>query len=143
MEPDAEAYRYIYHMGFGDCDPHGIAYTGALLNAALRALDRFMSDVTGGRGWFAMSAEMGMGMPFVHLEADFASPVRGGADLHFTIQVSRVGRTSVGLRTIGWQGDRRCFTVDSVSVITSREGEKQPLPDWLRAALQPHLRLHG
>ena len=45
----AKTYRYTYHIGFGDCDPAGIAYTGALVNAALRAIDRFLGDVTQGR----------------------------------------------------------------------------------------------
>ena len=136
----AETYRYSYHMGFGDCDPAGIAYTGALVNAALRAIDRFLSDVTEGRGWYAMSVRLGVGMPFAHLDVDFAVPVRGDADLDFTVEVTRLGRTSLGFRTTGWQKGERCFAVNSVNVFVSREEGKQPLPDWLREALEPHLR---
>lgn len=139
MEPDAGAYGYTYHMGFGDCDPAGIAYTGALVNAALRAIDRFLSDVTKGRGWYAMSVQMGVGMPFVHLDVDFASPVHGNADLDFTVEVSRLSKTSIAFRTIGWQGGQRCFSLESVNVFTARGEGKQPLPNWLREALEPYL----
>ncbi|MFC0342486.1 acyl-CoA thioesterase [Paracoccus niistensis] len=135
----AEVYRYSYHMGFGDCDPAGIAYTGALVNAALRAIDRFLGDVTAGRGWYAMSVSLGAGMPFAHLDVDFVSPVRGDADLDFTVEVTRLGQTSIGFRATGWQRSEACFSLNSVNVFISRGEGKQPLPDWLRAALAPYL----
>lgn len=137
--PPPTAWRYRHHVAFGDCDPAGIAYTGALVNAALRAMDRFLSEATGGRGWYAMSVRMGVGMPFVHLDVDFAAPVRGDADLDLTVEVTRLGQTSMGFRTTGWQGDRRCLSMTSVNVFTAQGQGKQPLPDWLRAALAPHL----
>lgn len=137
--PPATPYRYTHHMGFGDCDPAGIAYTGALVNAALRALDRFLSDATAGRGWYAMSMQLGAGMPFVHLDVDFTAPVRGDADLDFTVEVTRLGRTSMGFRATGWQRGARCLSLSSVNVFIARGEGKQPLPDWLRAALAPFL----
>lgn len=138
-DPPPRSYRYTYHVGFGDCDPAGIAYTGALVNAALRAIDRFLSDVTGGRGWYAMSVQLGMGMPFVHLDVNFAAPVRGDADLDFAVTITRLGRTSVGFQVTGRQGDKDCFRLDSVNVVVSRNAGKQSLPAWLRTALEPHL----
>ena len=137
-----KVYHYTYHMGFGDCDPAGIAYTGGLVNAALRAIDRFLGDVTDGRGWYAMSVSLGLGMPFAHLDADFATPVRGNADLDFTVEVTRLGRTSIGFRATGWQSGQRCFSLSSVNVFIARGEGKQPLPDWLRAALSPYLPNH-
>lgn len=137
--PPPRAYRYSYHMGFGDCDPAGITYTGALVNAALRAIDRFLSDVTDGRGWYAMSVGMGAGMPFAHLDVDFGLPVRGDADLDFTVEVTRLGQTSIGFRATGWQKGQRCFSMNSINVFVSGKEGTQPLPDWLRAALAPHL----
>lgn len=134
-----EPYRYTYHVGFADCDPAGIAYTGALVNAALRAVDRFLSDVTGGRGWYTMSVDMNLGLPFVHLDVDFVSPVRGDADLDCEVSVTRLGDTSCGIRVTGWQAGTRCFTLDTVSVMTVPGKGKHPLPDWLRSALEPYL----
>lgn len=137
--PPPEPYRYTYHVGFGDCDPAGIAYTGALVNAALRAIDRFLSDITDGRGWYAMSVQLGIGMPFVHLDVDFAIPVRGDADLEFTVTVTQLGQTSLGFQVMGWQRSENCFRLNSVNVFISRMEGKQPLPAWLRTALEPHL----
>ena len=135
------AWHYTYHLGFADCDPAGIAYTGALVNAALRALDRFVAAVTDGRGWFAMNVQMGAGLPFVRLETDFAAPVRGDADIDFALSVTRLGETSCGFRIAGSQGGRACFETRSVSVFVTRGPEgavKTPLPDWLRSALAPY-----
>ena len=131
-------YHYSYHVAFADCDPAGIAYTGALVNAGLRALDRFLADVTDGRGWFAMSVELGLGMPFAHLEADFVAPVTGSVDLDCRVAVTRLGKTSCGFRVTGWQAGTCCFTLDSVNVVIARGAGKQPIPDWLRAALEQY-----
>ncbi|MBT0779292.1 hypothetical protein [Paracoccus sp. pheM1] len=70
-----EAFVWQRRVGFGDCDPALIAYTGRIADFALEALDAFWDDLLDGRGWYHMNVHQGYGMPFVRMEYEFAAPI--------------------------------------------------------------------
>lgn len=131
-----EPFIWQRRVGFGDCDPARIAYTGRIADFALEALDAFWDDLLEGRGWYHMNVHQGFGMPFVRMEYDFASPVTCGMPLLCEVAPQRIGTTSVSMRVDGRQDSRTCFIGRFVSVfanITKRE--KIPVPDDIRTAL--------
>lgn len=123
-------------VGFGDCDPARIAYTGRIADFALEALDAFWDDLLEGRGWYDMTVRKGVGMPFVRMEYDFASPVTCGTPLLCEVALQRIGTTSVSMRVDGRQDGKTCFTGQFISVFANiAKREKIPVPDDIRATL--------
>lgn len=93
-------YRYTRRIQWGDADPALMAYTVRFLDFAMDAVDSWFRDVVG-VDWYRLNTEHGIGAPAVHVEMDFAAPLRPGDTLDVTIAVERVGRTSLGLRFEG------------------------------------------
>lgn len=69
------AFVYEIRVGWGDCDPARIAYTGRLPAFALEAIDAWWEHHLDGDGWYQMELDRGTGTPFVHMSIDFRSPV--------------------------------------------------------------------
>lgn len=129
-------FEWHRRVGFGDCDPAHIAYTGRVADFALEALDAFWEDLLDGAGWYRMNVDLGYGMPFVHMEFDFRAPVTPRAPLICRVAPERVGASSVAMRVVGVQGDGICFEARFVSVFTAVPSlEKIPVPGTVRAAL--------
>ncbi|MCR8549436.1 acyl-CoA thioesterase [Salipiger sp. P9] len=131
-----EYFECTRRVGFGDCDPAQIAYTGRIANFALDALDAFWEDLLGGEGWFQMNAEGGYGLPFVRIEYDFKSPIVPGAPLFLQVWPVRLGTSSVTMAVRGVHRGAVCFEAQFVSVFTDRASfAKIAAPDHVRAAL--------
>jgi 4-hydroxybenzoyl-CoA thioesterase len=70
----AGIFTHTIRVGWGDCDPARIAYTGRLPAFALEAIDAWWEHHLGG-GWYQMELDHGIGTPFVHMSLDFRAPV--------------------------------------------------------------------
>ena len=123
-------------VGFGDCDPARIAYTGRIPEFALEAIDAFWEDLLDGDGWFSQLVEFGFGTPFVHLEFDFKAPATPRHPLFLTVAPVALGASSITFAVTARQDGGVCFTARSVSVFVESAGfTKIPVPDRVRAAL--------
>ncbi|NMN58891.1 acyl-CoA thioesterase FadM [Xanthobacter sp. SG618] len=131
-----DAFIWRRRVGFGDCDPARIAYTGKIPDFALEAIDAFWEDLLDGTNWFRMNVDLGIGCPFVHMEMDFKAPITPRAPLFCHVEPARLGTTSIMFRVTGVQEERTCFVAGFVAVFV-REGELQqiPVPEHIRAAL--------
>ena len=131
------AFLWERRVSFGDCDPARIAYTGRLPDFVLDAIDAFWEAHLEGDNWFRMNVDLGMGMPFVHLELDFLSPITPRARLMLHVRPQRLGTTSITFEVEAWQSGVRCFRAQTVSVFVELEGLKKiPVPPRIRAALE-------
>lgn len=144
LEPPADAppppFVHRCRVGWADCDVAQIAYTGRLPAFALDAIDAFWG-ATVGADWYRLNLDYGIGTPFVHLEMDFHSPVTPRAPLDCRVEVSRLGRSSIGFRVLGLQGDRHCFTGNFVSAfVEAASFAKLEIPPAIRAAAEAHLK---
>lgn len=127
-------------VGFGDCDPAGIAYTGKIADFALEALEAFWGDLLDGESWYEMNVDRGYGMPFVKMGYAFSRPITPRAPLFCHVAPVKVGRTSVGMRVHGIQQDRPCFEANFVSVFVAMDRlAKIEIPAHIRAALSRHM----
>jgi 4-hydroxybenzoyl-CoA thioesterase len=82
-----------------------------------------------------------MGLPAVHIEADFEAPVRYGDGVRIAVTVERVGRSSIGLRfdLSRLPDGEKIATVRHVVAHTDMTAlHSRPVPDDVRAILERH-----
>jgi 4-hydroxybenzoyl-CoA thioesterase len=83
-------------LRFQDCDPAGIAYYPRYLALCDAVIEEWTESVLGiSRG--RLHFERKLGLPTVHLEADFVAVSRLGDWLDFKLCVAGLGRSSVSL----------------------------------------------
>ena len=132
----AEGFVWRRRVGFGDCDPPRIAYTGRIPEFALEAIDTFWEDLLDGDNWFRMNVDQGIGTPFVHMEFDFKAPITPRASLECQVKPISLGNTSLTFRVTGSQSGMECFIAHFVSVFVASPGlSKIRVPDRIRTAL--------
>lgn len=132
--PPAPFLRQI-DVGWGDCDPAQIAYTGAIPNFSLRVLEQWWMALTG-RNWFRLNMEYGLDTPFARLAVDFRAPVTPLAPLDCRVIVEKLGTTSLVKRVEGRQDGALCFECRTVNVFVDRANfEKMPIPPVIRARI--------
>jgi acyl-CoA thioesterase FadM len=127
-------------IGWGDCDPAKIAYTGRLPWFALDAINAWWETHLGGDGWYQMELDRNVGTPFVRLEMDFRAPVTPRHVLKCHVWPSRMGETSIEFRVDGVQDGETCFAGRFVCVfVMANKFKKQAPPEDIRAIVMPHV----
>ncbi len=124
---------------FSDCDPAGIVF----FPQYLVMLNGFVEQ------WFdeglcvpyaGLVGQRRVGLPTVRLEVDFTAVSRHGDVLTLRVQVEKLGRSSLTLRTTFHAGDELRLRARQVLVCTSVLTHKpQALPDDVRTALGPYV----
>lgn len=140
---DAEQKSFVHEIrvGWGDCDPAKIAYTGRLPVFALEAIDAWWEDTLGGDGWYQLEMDRGFGTPFVHLECDFHSPVTPRHRLLCEVFPTKLGTKSISFKVIGRQNGVLCFEGSFTCVFTKAATVSTiPAPDDIRAIVEPLIR---
>ena len=136
----SEIFEHEIRVGWGDCDPAQIAYTGNIPRWALATIDAWWEAQLGG-GWYHMELDLGFGLPFVHMTMDFTAPITPRHRLICRAWPLAIGGASVTFRVIGLQDGVQCFTGRFVSVFT-RAGvmRASPSPDEVRALVEGLIR---
>lgn len=81
---------------FAEVDAAGLVFFPRYLEYCHDALEAFFGELPG--GYAALFRERDLGVPTVHLETDFKSPLRYGDVARFEMAIERVGRTSITFR---------------------------------------------
>jgi 4-hydroxybenzoyl-CoA thioesterase len=87
-----------------------------------------------------------LGLPTVRLEVDFTAISRHGDALAQRLVVARAGRTSLELQTTfhgAADGEQRLSARQVIVCTSLADHRPTPLPDDLRAAIEPYLRGQG
>ncbi|WP_333847110.1 acyl-CoA thioesterase [Phaeobacter italicus] len=128
-------------VGWGDCDPARIAYTGHLPGFALQAIDAWWEHQLDGDGWYQMELDRGTGTPFVHMSIDFRSPVTPRHRLACSVWPVALGQKSVTFRVEARQDGTLCLEGKFVCVfIEPSDFSAKPAPADYRAVIEPLLR---
>jgi 4-hydroxybenzoyl-CoA thioesterase len=124
---------------FADCDPAGIVFFPQYLVMVNTLVEQWFDD--GLRVPYAeLIGTRRTGLPTVRLEADFTAISRHGERLLQRLALARLGRSSLTLRHEFFGGDEPRMRAVQVLVCTSLDTHRpQPIPDDLRAAMQPYL----
>lgn len=128
--------HYEIRVGWADCDPADIAFTGRIPSWALEAIDYWWEHHLG-HGWFQMRKDLGMGTPFVHMDLDFRSPITPRHRLICAVKPVRLGTSSISFSVKGYQDDVLCFEGTFVSVFVQPPGlNKIPAPKEIEAMVR-------
>jgi acyl-CoA thioester hydrolase len=130
-----EPLVHTLRVRYGECDLQGIVFNAHYLNYFDTSITELWRSACG-----SYQAMLDRGVDIVLAEAKlrFRKPARFDEELTLAIAVSHVGNTSVVTRhaascdgELVAEGELRHVLVDRLTV------EKTPLPDWLRAGLEP------
>lgn len=109
------AFIHQIRVGWADCDPARIAYTGRIPYFALEVIDAWWAHNVGD-DWFRMNMDENIGTPFVHLSMDFRSPITPRHMLECKVELIKLGTSSIRFSVKGFQAGVLCFEGEFVEV---------------------------
>jgi 4-hydroxybenzoyl-CoA thioesterase len=133
-------FTYTRPVRFEEVDAAQIVFFSRFLNYCHEAMEALFDDLDG--GYVGLIRDRRIGLPAVHVECDFTTPLRYGDVARIDVTLERVGRSSCALRyviTRASDGAKvasilHVCAVSDLSTITSI-----PIPDDMRAVLARHL----
>lgn len=89
-------YTRQIQIEFNHCDPAGIVFYPRYFEMTNSVVENFFNDVVG-RSFASMHFGADNGVPTVAIEANFMAPSRLGDKVMFSLEVTKVGRSSVAM----------------------------------------------
>ena len=126
-------------MRFEEIDAAGIAYFARFFTWCHDAMEAMLAPIDG--GYVGLVRDRKMGLPAVHIEADFQAPLRYGDDVRIAVTVERIGRSSIALRfdVSRLPDGEKVATLSHVVAHTDMVAMRsRPVPDDVRAILERH-----
>ena len=133
--PPAGAFTRSVTVRFSHCDPAGIVYFPHYFDLFNGLIEDWYKEEL---GYDYAELVMGsrFGFPFVHLDCDFKIPSRMGEEIHLTVMVDRIGRSSLTFAVAGRVGERLIYEGELTCVFVTRStGRSIPIPEVYRAKL--------
>lgn len=133
-------YVYTRPIRFDEIDAAGYVFYANLTAIPHEALERLLHEVNPG-GYAAFVVGQRVGLPCVHVQADFTAPLRFGDEMRVELSVVGFGATSIRFDVRLVRGDGTpCAKIDYVCACAQLDGPtKHPIPAEMRRALEPHL----
>jgi len=126
-------YRFPQKILFKHCDPAGIVFYPRYYEMLNDAVEAMFSDLL---GWpfedMHKTPPNGSGVPTVRMETVFSAPSRHGDRIELAVTLTRLGASSLGLRTVASAGDEVRFTAEQVLVCVDGHGRPRGWPDAVR-----------
>jgi 4-hydroxybenzoyl-CoA thioesterase len=145
-----EPFVTVHRVRFDEVDAAGIVYFARFFSWCHDALEAMLEGIEG--GYRGLVNGRRLGLPAVHVEADYVAPLRFGDAVRIAATVERIGTSSIAVRfdlaRIAPGGQPAVEVASSDAVATLRhvvvvtdleEMRARPLPDDVRAALKPWL----
>ena len=131
--------RYTIDVGWGDCDPAQIAYTGRIPEWGLRAIENWYRQWLGA-DWYDINLKQGLGTPFVALDCQFTRPITPESKLDTITYVTRLGEKSVSHKVTGFQDQELCFTLNTTAAfVDARSMSSVSIPSQARQRIQQYI----
>jgi 4-hydroxybenzoyl-CoA thioesterase len=140
----SEVFVYERGVRFDEVDAAQILFFARFFNYCHEAMEEFFTQLPG--GYVALINERRIGLPAVHVESDFKSPLRFGDVAHIEVTISQLGRSSCGFhhQMTNKATGARVAVVKHVCVAVDLGTLKSiPLPADMRALLQRFLPSEG
>ncbi len=138
-------FVHVRRVGWGDTDAAQIVYTARVGYFAMEAIEAWFGERLGA-DWFTLNRVHGYGTPFVRMEVDFRAPMAPPDELHTTVRLVKVGRSSLafGLASVKaadgvlcWEGRFTCAFIDGATF------RSIPVPAMFAAAVAREVALAG
>jgi 4-hydroxybenzoyl-CoA thioesterase len=133
--------RFVFTrpVRFDEVDAAGILFFARFFNYAHDAMESFFGQLPG--GYVRLINERHIGLPAVHVEADFVSPLRFGDVALIEVGIAHVGRSSCAFRhvmTLAGSGARVAVVKHVCAAVDLRAMRALPIPDDIRELLSRH-----
>jgi 1,4-dihydroxy-2-naphthoyl-CoA hydrolase len=131
-------FRFPYTIGLHDTDAAGLIFSANIIRICHQAYEAFLERI--GFGMARLFKERTMGLPIVHIEADFARPLSAGDKVEILTRVAQLGETSYRMAyELRDTSGEICATAATVQVcVDPRTRQPMELPPAFRKALQPY-----
>ncbi len=121
---------------FKHCDPAGIVFYPRYFEMINDCVEMFFYEI----GMPFEDVHNSGAVPTVQISTTFQKPSRHGDQLVISLDVTRVGGSSLDLSIQAFCADERRFSTKSTLVYVSPEGRSQKWPDAIRDAFSPYIR---
>ena len=132
----SDPFRFSQRVRYHECDPQGVVFNAWYLAYFDIGLTELWREV----GGYESMISDGTDMVVAEASVRYRSPLRFDDEFDAVVTVSRLGETSM---TTELRLERDGETVTEGELrhvfVTAGEGEKVPIPDPVREALQRHL----
>ncbi|MEM5390029.1 thioesterase family protein [Paraburkholderia phymatum] len=120
---------------FAHCDPAGIVYFPQYLVMTNMLVEEWFNERLA-IDYAHMIQTRRVGLPIVKLDCEFSRPSRMGETIALSLDVTRIGRRSIGLAIVARCAGEVRFRAAQVLVTTSLEsGQSIDIPDDIATAL--------
>lgn len=126
-------------ISFADCDPAGLVFHPRYLEMINAVIEDWFYDALG-KNFADLHMKERKGVLTVQISTEFPAPGRIGEEIVFTLRVTKLGNTSIGLAVDGARDGE--FLVKSRLTLVYMDLESarsEPLPDDLRTAISNYL----
>lgn len=124
---------------FAHTDPAGILFYPRYFEMVNQVVEDWFDDALG-HDYRAMVIDNRMGIPAVHVDADFHSPSELGDVIDFTLVIEHLGRSSCRLRINGSVGARERLTARlTIAYVSLKERKARSWPEELRSRMDAFL----
>ncbi len=133
-------FTYPRPVRFEDVDAAQIVFFSRFLNYCHEAMEALFGDLPG--GYVGLIVERHIGLPAVHVECDFTSPLRYGDVARIDVTLDRIGRSSCAFRYVITRvadGAPVAVILHVCAVSDLRALRSIPIPDDMRALMTTHL----
>jgi len=130
---------YLRPVRFEEVDAAQIVFFARFLNYCHEAMEALFAGADG--GYVGMIRDRRVGLPAVHVECDFTTPLRYGDVARIDVTVERIGRSSCALRyrfARASDGAKVASILHVCAVSDLRTLTSIPIPDDIRAVLEAH-----
>ena len=133
---------YARPIKFEEVDAANIVFFARFMSYAHEAMEFFFSSLHG--GYAGLVTTRRIGLPAVHIEVDFKSPLRYGEALRIETSVARIGRRSATMRYRMVRAHDEVLSADLRHTVVTTDLNTLtscPMPEDVRALLSAHLEL--
>jgi acyl-CoA thioester hydrolase len=136
----ATTFRLPLRVRYAECDQQGVVFNAHYLTW----FDEAMTALLEARGLpYTDLLDRGVDVQLVHNETTWRRPVRWRDDVAVAASASRIGTTSFAVDFAVEVGEQRRVTGRTTYVVVGADRSgAQPVPPWLRGALEPLAPLH-
>lgn len=132
----SEPFRYGLRVRYHECDPQGVVFNANYLTY----FDVVITELWRELGGYSEMVEAGHDLVVAEATVRYRSPLRFDDEFDGVARITRLGETSFSIGIALERDGEVCAEGENRYVfVRSGGGGKTPIPDRLRAAMQPYL----